>query len=43
VVGHIQVAWTLESDDPVSGFPGLSTDVFKQTNVHSDKSGKTPL
>jgi len=26
VVGHLQVAWTLESDDPVSGFPGLSTD-----------------
>jgi len=26
VVGHIQVAWTLESDDPVSRFPGLSTD-----------------
>jgi len=25
VIGHLQVAWTLESDDPVSGFPGLST------------------
>jgi len=28
VVGHLQVAWTLESDDPVSGFPGLSTMIL---------------
>jgi len=24
-IGHIQVTLTPESDDPISGFPGLST------------------